>query len=411
MLLAAACVFALAWYLRHQPAPPMSLFFGELTFANGLLALTYSAAAFARFRGNHHRLSLILAGAFALNGVILVSLTFIANTASTSGAGLTVRDSGAWVFTRTLLALLFVVPLFVEHSLLVARHPNREIVLTLFLIVIATALLSTVHYVLPLHLLVRPHGIFSRPGNFVPAALFLSAVVGYRKRLSSNRSLFDRSLVFAASLNFLCCLAATQVLVDFDLPFRLAAVLQFASYVVLLGAALFDNVQLFERVQGLAATDSLTGLANYRHMIESLESESLRSARTGRPFSIILFDLNRLKAINDQQGHLAGNRAICRVAEALRRNSRTIDVPARCGGDEFALILPETGPPDAAEVLHRVCVHLSHDGEFPPISLSAGSASFPADAITVEALLAVADRALYRSKEKAGTLARHAYAQ
>jgi two-component system cell cycle response regulator len=159
-------------------------------------------------------------------------------------------------------------------------------------------------------------------------------------------------------------------------------------------------VQLFERVRGLAVTDALTGLANYRRMMESLDSELLRSARTGRPFSVALFDLDGLKAINDRYGHLVGSRAICRVANVLRSNSRTVDVPARYGGDEFALVLPETGADAAADVLRRVCLHISQDSEFPPLSVSAGFASFPQGGETVETLLEAADRSLYQAKPR-----------
>jgi diguanylate cyclase (GGDEF)-like protein len=409
-LLAGAAILALASWLRHLPAPSQLFFYGQLNFANGLLALTFAAAALARFRGNHHRLSLILAGAFALNGIILVSLSLMPGTAWFPGTGSPMRDSIAWVFTRTLLALLFVAPLFVERSLLLSRHPNREIAVTLFLVVLATAVLSAVHHYLPAHLVTRPHGIFSRPGNLFAAALFLAATVGYRRRLKGNSSLFDRSISVAAALNFLCCLAASQCVVDFDFPFRLAAVLQFAGYAVLLSAALFDSVQLFEKVRSLAATDPLTGLANYRFLMESLDSETQRSARTERPFVLVLFDLDGLKAINDRHGHLVGSRAICRVAEVLRGDSRAIDVPARYGGDEFALILPETGPAAADEVVHRICRHVSLDRELPAISVSAGLASFPHDGQTVDALLAAADRALYRAKQRGGVEARAAHA-
>lgn len=409
-LLAGAAVLALAWWLRHLPPPSQSVLYGQLDFANGLLALTYAGAAFARFCGNRYRLSLILAGAFALNGVILLGLSVMAGTAELPGAALPLRDSAAWVFTRTLLALLFIAPLFVERMLVDSHRPNREIAQMLVFVAVATLLLSVIHHFLPEHLVVRPSGIFSRPANLFPAVLFLAAVAGYQRRLAANHSLFDRSLVVAAALNFLCCLSATQSLADFDAPFRLAAILQFAGYVVLLGAAFFDNVQLFDTIRGLATTDALTGLANYRRMMESLDAELLRSARTGRPFSVLLFDLNGLKSINDRHGHLVGSRAICRVARVLRGDSRTVDVPARYGGDEFALLLPETGPAAAADVLRRVCLHVSQDGELPLLSISAGAASFPDDGDTVESLLAAADRSLYRAKEHSGLPADPAHA-
>jgi diguanylate cyclase (GGDEF)-like protein len=410
-LVAGAGVWALAWWLRYLTAPRESLFYAQLTFTNGLLALIFAAAAFARFRGNRQRLSLILAGGFALNGAILISISLIPATSAFSNLSWPVPDSTASVIGRTLLALLLLAPVLIERSLVTARHPNREIAITLSLVVLATAIVSLIHRELPPDLVIRPSGIFSRPGNLFPAALFLAAAIGYRLRLRGKASLFERSLCVAAALNFACCLAASQSLADFDAPFRLAAILQFAGYVVLLGAALFDNVQLFDKVRHLAATDPLTGLANYRRMMEALDAEFQRSDRTGRPFSVLLFDLNGLKTINDRHGHLTGSRAICRVGEVLRNNSRTIDVPARYGGDEFALILPETSPADAHEVAERVSRYVASDPELPAISISAGLASYPQDGRTVEELLAAADRALYRAKPQIQLEPRTARAQ
>lgn len=152
----------------------------------------------------------------------------------------------------------------------------------------------------------------------------------------------------------------------------------------------------------LAITDPLTGLANYRQMIAILESEMKRFLRTARPFSLLFFDLDGLKAINDRHGHLVGSRALCRVAAALRSNCRAIDTPARYGGDEFALILPETDEPEALRVAHRCGAHLAADDEQPPLTASVGIAVFPRDGDSIERLIGTADRALYAMKQSRG---------
>jgi diguanylate cyclase (GGDEF)-like protein len=165
-----------------------------------------------------------------------------------------------------------------------------------------------------------------------------------------------------------------------------------------LGGAFLDNVHLFESVRQLAVTDPLTGLANYRRLVDTLEREIQRSRRTGRPFSLLLFDLDGLKKINDNYGHLVGSKALCRVSDVLRVNSRTVDTVARYGGDEFALILPETGMNAAHEVACRICDRVAKDGELPPISVSVGFSAYPQHGETIEALVGAADQALYKTK-------------
>jgi diguanylate cyclase (GGDEF)-like protein len=160
------------------------------------------------------------------------------------------------------------------------------------------------------------------------------------------------------------------------------------------------------QLRQLSVSDPLTGLANYRHFMTVLEGEIRRSQRTERPFALVLLDLDGLKKINDRHGHLVGSRAVCRLAAALRGASRAIDTAARFGGDEFALVLPETDEAAAWQVAHRVEERLPHDGEKPRISASSGVAVYPGDGDTVEALIAVADRALYEMKARLGRAAR-----
>ena len=152
------------------------------------------------------------------------------------------------------------------------------------------------------------------------------------------------------------------------------------------------------RLRRLAVTDALTGLGNYRRLIIALGGEIRRSQRTERPFTLLLFDLDDLKGINDHHGHLVGNRALGRVAAALRASCRSIDTAARFGGDEFALILPETREEAGRQVARRVAGELAVDPEWPPLSLCMGVAQYPRDGETVERLLAVGDRVLFEAK-------------
>src|ERR1051326_6149151 len=157
---------------------------------------------------------------------------------------------------------------------------------------------------------------------------------------------------------------------------------------------------LEDQLRHQALSDSLTGLGNHRRLFEVLHAEICRTKRTGREFSLLLLDLDGLKWINDQFGHQVGSRALCRLAEIIADCCRSVDTAARHGGDEFALVLPETGPTAAALVGQRFCDLLAKDIEEPPLSVSVGVAGYPSDAETIGTLLYAADRALYAMKAK-----------
>ena len=153
-----------------------------------------------------------------------------------------------------------------------------------------------------------------------------------------------------------------------------------------------------ESMRYLATHDHLTDLANYRALLTSFDTELQRSDRNGRPFTALLLDVDGLKDINDRYGHLVGSKALCRLANVLKRACRSIDTVARYGGDEFAILLVETDESAAHRVAQRIKDGLAKDKEEPRVTASMGIAVYPRDGYTVENLLAGADRMLYRNK-------------
>jgi diguanylate cyclase (GGDEF)-like protein len=173
-----------------------------------------------------------------------------------------------------------------------------------------------------------------------------------------------------------------------------------AVMTLVLAAVVAERKDAEQRLRRLAVSDPLTGLANYRQLAAALDTEIQRSSRTGRPFAIVLLDLDGLKTINDRYGHLVGSMALRRVAESLLGSCRGIDTAARFGGDEFALVLPETGDAAAWHVARRVADRVARDGEQPEISVSVGVAVHPRDGATLETLQNTADRSLYAAKAR-----------
>ncbi len=158
--------------------------------------------------------------------------------------------------------------------------------------------------------------------------------------------------------------------------------------------------ELEDHLRRQAASDSLTGLANYRRLVDVLDSEIRRSKRTNREFAMLFFDLDGLKQINDRHGHMIGSQALCRLADVLCSCCRDIDTPARFGGDEFALVLPETNAEAASLVARRICESVANDSKGPELSVSFGIAVYPQNGETIERLLSQADVALYSMKQK-----------
>jgi diguanylate cyclase (GGDEF)-like protein len=152
------------------------------------------------------------------------------------------------------------------------------------------------------------------------------------------------------------------------------------------------------QLRELVVTDPLTGLPNYRKLLTVLGHEIARADRTDRPFAVVFFDMDGLKRINDEMGHLVGSRAVCRFADTLRTACRTTDTPARYGGDEFVAVLSDTDLDGARLVVDRIEARLEDDTDPPLLSVSAGIAVYPRDGGTPTTLLSAADRALYSVK-------------
>jgi len=376
--------------------------------AGSLIAFTFAANAMVRFRGTHDRMSLILAFGFVVAGLIEAgtSMTFYRGMLVTPSVS--DQISLGWLAGRTLLGMVLLAALVVERRIPVSRDPGKEIA-GVTLIVGAVAYLTSVFYfMLPRAPKIQPGAIIPRAWDILPAAIYIVATVAFGWRLRRVSTSLDRALFVGAALNVICHVTISQSQRVLDAPYTLAHVLMVTSYAVVLGGTLLDNAQLFDQVSRMAASDSLTGLANHRRLLEAMENEIQRSRRTRRSFAVLLFDLDELKKINDRFGHLTGSRAIKRLGVVLKNNSRAIDIPARYGGDEFALVLPETGEREAEQTALRICERLAQDIEEPAITVSVGQAVYPQDGTSIEQLLGAADLALYRMKRRgAGKLRLH----
>ena len=397
-LICAGAFFVFVFALRSSSFVADPFLDTYLEMAGSLIAFTFAANALVRFRGTHDRISLILAFGFALAGMVQASTSMSVFHGMLIVSASNNQISVAWLAGQTLLAILLIAALAVEQRIPLSRDPGKEMAAATLVVGVVAYLTSIFYFMVPHVPSMHPGALVPRPWDLLPASIYAVATVGYSLRLRRTDAALDRALVAAALLNVLCHVTMSQSQRVLDAPFIFAHVMLVSSYAIVLGGTLLDNAQLFDQVSRLAASDPLTGLANHRRLLEVLENEIQRSRRTGRSFALLLFDLDGLKKINDKHGHLTGSRAIRRLGAALRDNSRAIDTPARYGGDEFALILPESAIEDASQAAGRICEQLANDGHQPRITVSVGAAVYPTDGTSIEKLLASADRALYRMK-------------
>jgi diguanylate cyclase (GGDEF)-like protein len=397
---AVICVIALRLRVFAFSADPSLC--ASIDTIGAFLTFTFTANALVRFRGTRDLMSLILAIGFGVVGLMQLALAL--HLFHNLDSALQLLDSlrPFWLQSNMLLAEALLLASALERPFPQSVDIRRK-TFTLM------ALAGTVAYAAgALFLLlfsrqpeVWPLGPIMQPLQLLPALLFLLAATAFSQRPKTASSGLDQSLAIAAWMNVGAHIVLMLSLQALDAPFTLAQILRVSSYAVVLGGTLLDNSRLFVQVQQLAISDPLTGLANYRHLIDVLEAEIERSGRTGREFSVLLLDLDGLKSVNDRFGHLIGSQALRRLAEVLRVHSRAVDTPARYGGDEFALVMPETGAHAARFVASRIRERLATQSEQPNITVSVGVAIYPSSGMTAERLLMAADEALYAMKQEA----------
>ena len=179
--------------------------------------------------------------------------------------------------------------------------------------------------------------------------------------------------------------------------------------IVRLGGVVFKFIEggniealYHEEIHRMTIIDGLTQVANKRHLLEFLDREITRAKRHGRPLSIALLDIDHFKKINDSRGHLAGDRVLQLVAEVAQSEVRRDELLARFGGEEFAIVLPETDEAGASHLAERIRQKIEdyafdHDGQPIPVTASLGVAELTPDD-TLESLVEKADKHLYTAK-------------
>jgi len=169
-------------------------------------------------------------------------------------------------------------------------------------------------------------------------------------------------------------------------------------------ATALHNAFVFQKLQQQSITDGLTGIKTRRFFWEALSAEWKRASRSGRPFSVVLIDLDKFKEVNDTMGHFEGDLVLARVGRLLEQKSRQSNVVARYGGDEFIILMPETGPEQAQVLAERLRQWIATDPTLSEhhVTGSFGVASFPMHGFSIEDIIRVADAGMYVSKRSGG---------
>jgi len=195
--------------------------------------------------------------------------------------------------------------------------------------------------------------------------------------------------------------------VNRDVDFRVALLDYFIDINKRIKNPKIIEIKVFQKTQQDTLTDELTQLYNYRYFIKSLGNEIVRASRYHSPLTLVIFDVDDFKHYNDTNGHLAGNKALKKLSQIIKKSVRNVDVVARYGGEEFAMILPETNKDGGMVISERIRAKVERSdfvkGSKQPMkrfTLSGGVATFNIDALTGSDLIQKADKALYRAKAR-----------
>jgi diguanylate cyclase (GGDEF)-like protein len=290
----------------------------------------------------------------------------------------------------------------------------------LALMAVAAVFLLIVHDVLPADLLGGARPIVEGSVGITIATLlvvltggpsspfffvFVLIVVGAALVLSPARTVAVTAFALGG---YVLGVLADQSRLPIDSPVLVGVAVNIGALVLLTYVAMVvarEQRRSRDAAIALSTVDSLTGLYNRAFFFAAIDREMQRSTRSRRGFCLLMLDLDGLKPINDRFGHFEGDRVLRSIGEIIRHGVRRIDIPARYGGDEFVVLLPETEPAGAyilAEKIRSGAAQLGLGtaiGQI-PTSLSIGAVAFPADGTTVDDLMIAADRAMYESKRR-----------
>jgi diguanylate cyclase (GGDEF)-like protein len=236
-------------------------------------------------------------------------------------------------------------------------------------------------------------------------AVYSTGDIATDRRVSDNASAAAVGFPLSCRGNIIGALVAIDRTPSKTAPRFVASTLAQLLASIEPGAIALENALRVQRAEALSVTDDLTQLYNSRYLSQVLRRETKRASRSGRPLSLLFVDLDGFKSINDTHGHLFGSRALVEAASVIRASARETDMVARFGGDEFALILPDTGSEGAAAVGDRVrdriaaFSFLRSDGLNIRLTVSVGVATLPDVAATADGLIQAADEAMYWVKD------------